>query len=154
VRAGLARFGGWILGVSTLSCVAFLAAPFAGASSALLLVALVVWAVASSALRSPPWALLARYAAAPSLPWLSTLTLSLSALAAAFAPYLGVALRDIDPRVPFAFSALTLLATVGGLVFVEQRLVHGVPAGEADAPFDRSAPQARPALALLFFALF
>src|SRR5207253_1585207 len=82
----------------------------------LLLVALAIWAITSSALRSPPWALLARYAAAPRLPWLSTLTLSGSAIAAALAPYLGVALRDADPRLPFLLSGLTLLATVGGLL--------------------------------------
>src|SRR3954470_4093743 len=37
VRAGLARFGGWILGVTVLSCAAFLALPFIHASPALLL---------------------------------------------------------------------------------------------------------------------
>jgi hypothetical protein len=153
VRAGLARFGGWILAASTLSCVAFIAAPFAGASAGLLLAALAVWALTSSALRSPPWALLARYAAAPRLPWLSTLTLSGSAIAAALAPYLGVALRDADPRLPFLLSALTLLATVGGLIFVERRLAGATPPA-ADPPFDRQAPRARIAVVALFFALF
>src|SRR5688572_2462374 len=71
VRRGLARFGAWILFFTGISCAAFLALPFAGASAPALLVAILVWSVTSSALRSPPWALLARHAAAPSVPWLS-----------------------------------------------------------------------------------
>jgi MFS family permease len=155
VRRGLARFGGWILGITAISCTAFLlvpyAAPLLGAN--LLLVLLFVWAVSSSALRSPPWALLSRYAATPSIPWLSTLVLSGSAIAAALAPYLGVALRDVDARIPFVLSSLTLLATVGGLVLVERRLAGASlqPAGEAEPPLDWSAPATR-RLALLFFA--
>ena len=54
VRAGLGRFGGWILSGSMLSAVAFLALPYSGASAAVLLVAIAVWALTSSALRSPP----------------------------------------------------------------------------------------------------
>jgi hypothetical protein len=120
VRAGLARYGGWILGVTALSCVAFLGMGFAGSHAAILLTALVVWAVTSSALRCPPWALLGRYAATPSLPWLSALVLTGNAIAAAAAPYLGIALRGVDPKLPFILSTLTLLATVGGLVYIER----------------------------------
>src|SRR5262245_31126273 len=81
VRAGLARFGGWILGITVVSGLAFLLLPFVGAT--LMLVCLSVWAVTSSALRSPPWALLGRYAATPTLPWLSALVLTGNALAGA-----------------------------------------------------------------------
>jgi len=155
VRRGLARYGAWILGITAISCASFLLIPFAAPllGANLLLVLLFVWAVTSSALRSPPWALLSRYAATPSIPWLSTLVLAGSAIAAALAPYLGVALRGIDPRVPFVVSSLTLLATVGGLVWVERRLAgaNPQPAGEAEPPLDWSAPGTR-RLALLFFA--
>src|SRR4051812_37269198 len=96
VRGSVARLGGWILGATALSCVAFLALPFIGASPAVLLGAIVVWAVASSALRSPPWALLGKHAAKPSVPWLSTLVLTGTAVASAVAPYLGMALRGVD----------------------------------------------------------
>ena len=122
VRAGLGRFGGWILAGSALSGVAFLALPYAGASASVLLVAIAVWALTSSALRSPPWALLSRYAATPSVPWLSTIVLTGTALAGAIAPYLGVALRGVDPRVPFVLSTLTLVAAVAGLLVAEKRL--------------------------------
>src|SRR5688572_25623089 len=80
VRAGLARYGGWILAVTVVSCIAFVCMPLVG--STLMLVCLAVWAVTSSALRSPPWALLGRHAATPSLPWLSAIVLTGSALAA------------------------------------------------------------------------
>ena len=155
VRRGLARFGGWILGITTVSCVAFLLLPFAGASPVLLFALIAVWAVSSSALRSPPWALLGRYAAAPSVPWLSTLVLSGTAIAGAIGPYLGVALRNIDPRIPFAVSSLTLLATVAGLVWVERRLAGAAPqpAGEAEPPFDMDSAEGRRLVYAFFCAL-
>ena len=127
VRAGLARFGGWILGIVVVSSVAFVLLPFVG--STLMLLCLAVWAVTSSALRSPPWAMLGRYAATPSLPWLSALVLTGNALAAAAAPYLGIALRGVSPTLPFLLSTLTLLATVWGLVLVERRSVRSETAG-------------------------
>jgi MFS family permease len=145
VRASLARFGGWIAGVTALSCAAFLVLPFIGASSALLLAAIAVWAVTSSALRSPPWALLGKHAAKPGVPWLSTLVLTGSALAGAIAPYLGMALRGIDARVPFVLSTLTLLAAVGLLVIAERRLV---PAAE---PLADETEKPRPKNAAAFF---
>lgn len=123
VRHSIARLGPWILAVSVLSGVAFIALPFMHASPAPLLAVILVWAVTSSALRSPPWALLSRHAATPRLPWLSALTLTGTALAAAAAPYLGMALRGVDPRAPFLVSTLTLLAAVGGLVVAERRVV-------------------------------
>src|ERR1700704_3893144 len=121
MRAGFARLGGWIMGIPLLSSAAFLALPFLDLTPSLLVGAIVVWAITSSALRSPPWALLARHAAQPSVPWLAALVLAGSALAAALAPYLGIALRGVDPKVPFVLSTLTLLATVAGLVYAERR---------------------------------
>src|ERR1044071_9024322 len=104
VRHSIARLGPAILAVSVLSGVAFIALPFMHASPALLLAAIFVWAVTSSALRSPPWALLSRHAATPRIPWVSTVALTGTAVATALSPYLGAALRGIDPRVPFLVS--------------------------------------------------
>src|SRR5437899_7270125 len=150
VRLALGRFGGWILAGSVVSAGAFLALPYAGASSSLLLAAIALWAITSSALRSPPWALLSRYAATPSIPWLSTLVLTGTALASALAPYLGVALRGVNPRVPLIVSTLTLLAAVVGLMLAERRLPANPPAEAKPLP-----PVASPALfaALLLLAL-
>jgi hypothetical protein len=146
VRAGYVRFGGWMLAVAAVSCVAFLALPFAGASATILLGAIALWAVTSSALRSPPWVLLSRYAATPSIPWLSTVVLTGPAVGAAIAPYLGIALRGIDPQLPFALSTLTLVATVAALVLAVRRLAVPAPA-QAERP-DAPRPSA------LFLALF
>ena len=142
VRKSLARYGEWILGVSVASCVAFVFLPFVG--STLMLLLLAVWAVTSSALRSPPWALLGRYAATPALPWLSALVLTGSALAAAAAPYLGLALRGVSPTLPFVLSTATLLATVAGLILAERRF----PA----APVPESGNSQFSETKMLFFA--
>ncbi|HEX9397270.1 MAG TPA: MFS transporter, partial [Burkholderiales bacterium] len=138
MRAGIARLGGWILGVTALSCAAFLAMPFAGASAGFLLAAIVVWALTSSALRSPPWALLGRHAAKPSVPWLSTLVLTGTAIASGLAPYLGIALRGVDPKVPFVVSTLTLLVAVGVLVYAERRVVSNSRTEEKEADDPRN----------------
>ncbi len=155
VRAGLARLGGWILALSGASCIAFIAMPFAGASATTLLGLIFLWALTSSALRAPPWALLSRYAATPSVPWLSTLVLTGTALAAGLAPFLGIALRDVDPRLPFILSTLTLLAAVGGLIAVERRLAAAAPApaAEREPVHDLSTPQAKREVVLYFAAL-
>ena len=150
VRSGLARIGPWMLAVTAVSCIAFLLLPFAGASAGLLLGAIAVWAVTSAALRSPPWVLLSRHAATPSLPWLSTLVLSGTAIGSALAPYLGIAMRGVDPRVPFVISSLTLVATVGGLVVAERQRT-GEARGETQAAGTPSPPGLF--LALAFLAL-
>ena len=133
VRAALGRIGGWMLAVAVLSCAAFVALPYAGASAGVLLAAIAVWAITSAALRSPPWALLARYAPTPSIPWLSTLVLTGTALASALAPYLGIALRGVDARLPFILSTFMLIATVLVLTLAERRLPPN-PSTEERAP--------------------
>lgn len=155
VRAGLARLGGWILGVTAISCAAFVLLPFVGTTPGVLLSLIFVWVITSSALRSPPWALLSRYAAKPSVPWLSTLMLSGTAVGAAIGPYLGIALRDIDPRVPFVVSNVTLLLAVGALVWVERRLAGAQPqpASAADRTFDRGSVDGRRLVVMCYLAL-
>jgi MFS family permease len=150
VRAALGRFGVLVMAGSLLSAVAFLALPYAGTSASVLLVAIAIWAITSSALRSPPWALLARYAPTPRMPWLSTIVLTGTAVAGAIAPYLGIALRGVDARVPFVVSTLTLLAAVVALVIAEKRLPPNPPPEPKPAP-----PIAGPALfiALLLLTL-
>lgn len=135
----LGRLGGWILAVTAVSALAFLALPFAGASAGALLVAVFVWAITSSALRSPPWMLLSRHAARPGLPALSALVLAGSALAAAAAPYLGLVLKGVDPRWPFVLSTLTLVATVLLLVAAE-RSAAPAPAVPEPARMDDGSP--------------
>lgn len=140
VRHSVARLGPSILAVSVVSGLAFIAMPFMHASPALLLLAIFLWAVTSSALRSPPWALLSRHAATPSVPWLSTLVLTGTAVAAAASPYLGTALRGIDPRVPFVISTLTLLAAVALLVMAERRATAQPAPAEPPAAYAPATP--------------
>jgi hypothetical protein len=156
VRSGLARIGGWMLALTALSCAAFLLLPFTAFAGGGLMIGLIaIWAVTSSALRAPPWALLSRYAGRAEIPWLSALVLTGTAIASAAAPYLGLALKGVDPRVPFLVSTLTLLAAVGGLVFIERRIAGAQPApqGETEAPFDMDAPGARRLVVVFFAAL-
>jgi MFS family permease len=150
VRAGLARIGPWMLGVTAVSCIAFIALPFAGASEVVLLGSIGVWAVTSAALRSPPWVLLSRHAATPSIPWLSTLVLTGTAVGSALAPYLGIALRGVDPRFPFVLSSVTLIATVAGLVVAERRRSRDARSEPQPA---QTLPPSSLFLALLFLAL-
>lgn len=119
----LGKIGPLMIGMTLVSCIAFLLIPFfvhLGAAVALGL--MLTWVITSSALRAPPWVLLSKYAAAPSVPRLNTLLLCGLAAGGAIAPYLGVALKNVDPRVPFALSSLTLLAATAGIVYVERQL--------------------------------
>ncbi len=120
------KLGPLVIGLTVASCIAFMLLPFAGnmgaAAPAVALGLMLVWTTTSSALRAPPWVLLAKYSAAPSVPRLNTMLLCGLAAGGAIAPYLGVALKNVDPRLPFALSSLTLLAATVGIVYVERHL--------------------------------
>jgi MFS family permease len=152
-RAGrtLGRIGPLILGLTAVSCIAFLLIPHAAGwgaySSIALLAAILVWTVTSSALRAPPWVLLSRHAAAPGVPWMNALMLSGLAVGGAVAPYLGITLKNVDPRLPFAVSSLALLATTAGLIWVERALA-GQPRPQPSA----AEPARRRAISWVFVA--
>lgn len=144
----LRRLGPWLLGATAVSCLAFLLLPFLApaGSPVLLLVAIAVWALTSSALRAPPMLLLGKYVPPPGVPWVSTLSLVGLGIAGAVAPYLTLGLRGLDPRLPFALASIALLAAVGGILWAEKHLAAAAP---AEPP-----PPARPidARAGAFFA--
>ncbi len=101
------RIGLWVLAATIVSCARFPVAAVdragcarAGSSSRLIM----VWAVTSSALRAPPLALLGKHVAKPSRPILVALSLLGLGVANAIAPYLGLHLRGVDPRIPFALA--------------------------------------------------
>lgn len=129
-RAGrmLGRIGPLIVGLTAVSCIAFLLIPVATGWGALApaasLAMILLWTVTSSALRAPPWVLLSRYAAAPGVPWMNAVMLTGLAVGGAIAPYLGIALKNLDPRLPFAVSSLALLVTTAGLIWVERALAQ------------------------------
>ncbi len=131
----LGKIGPLMIGMTLVSCVAFLLIPFfAHLGAAVALGLMLIWVVTSSALRAPPWVLLSKYAAAPSVPRLNTMLLCGLAAGGAVAPYLGITLKNVDPRLPFVLSSLTLLAATAGIVYVEKRLKLSPIAPPAVAP--------------------
>jgi MFS family permease len=127
---------GVIVGLLTgISCAAFVALPYVagtGPGAQTWFIALVViWAITSSALRAPPLLLLGKYRAQPGIPFLSALAMLGYGLAGAVSPYLGVVLRDIDPRLPFIISSVVLLITALGLSRVERDLANDAPPAKA-----------------------
>ena len=146
---GMQRYGRIapvLLGVSLLSCLAFLLMPQAGSAPALLLGLTVVWVITSSALRAPLYALLSRHAATPERTALAaTMTLGMAG-AGMIAPWLGAQLKGISPALPFALSSLTLAALVLPLATAER--AAGL---KADNPAENLPPA--PLGSVAFFVL-
>ena len=131
----LGRLGFWVAIATAVSCAAFLALPFiAGAGAAVLIAVTVVWTITSSALRAPPLMLLGKYAAKPQIPFLAALALLGTGIAGAIAPYLAIALRDVDPRIPFAVASIVLVLTTLGMIKAERMLASAPETKPAAAP--------------------
>ncbi|HLA33996.1 MAG TPA: MFS transporter [Rhodocyclaceae bacterium] len=125
----LGRLGGIVAVITGISCLAFLLLPLVAQSgdSTLFLLLVALWSATSSVLRAPPLALLGKYAAKPAIPWLASLSMFGLGLAGAVSPYLTVALREADPRLPFALSSVALLAVTLGLGWAERALAGSAP---------------------------
>ena len=138
VEALVGRLGVLVGALTLLSCAAFAALPFvAGIGPAArtgLIALIVIWAVTSSALRAPPLILLGKYSATPRLPFLAALVMLGYGIAGAVSPYLGVVLRDHDPRLPFILSSVVLLFVALGLSGVEREVAKTAPANRASSP--------------------
>ena len=121
----LGRLGKWVAIATALSCAAFLALPFiAGLGGPVLIAVIMIWAITSSALRAPPLMLLGRYSRKPAIPFLSALAMLGYGIAGALGPYLTTALRDTDPRLPFAIASIVLVLTTLGMISAERRLAQ------------------------------
>src|ERR1700712_1812829 len=120
------RLGVFVGALTAISCAAFVALPYVAGTGpgaqAWFIALIVVWAITSSALRAPPLTLLGKYGARPSIPFLSALTMLGYGVAGAVSPYLGVALRTQDARLPFVISSVVLLITAFGLSKIEYGL--------------------------------
>jgi len=150
------HIGPWVVGVTALSCLTFLLMPWLAVADSvngatwrapLLLTITAIWAITSSALRAPAFALISRHAAKPQLPSLAGFALMGIALAGAIAPWLGASLRDLDPRLPFAMSSLSLLVLAAGLIWAERSVALPADNEDDEAP---EVPTLRPKL---FFPL-
>ncbi len=141
-----------VIWMTVVSCAAFIALPFVaelGPNAKIALIVLTLtWVVTSSALRAPPLALLGKFAARPSIPMLSCLVMLGYGIAGAVSPYLGVALRNHDPRIPFVVSTVVLLLTALMMSWIERQL----RAGKLTAPERKplAVPKSYGTLALIF----
>jgi hypothetical protein len=153
----LGRIGRWVAVATVLSMLAFVALPFVVSLAApvagpwALCGLTVLWAVTSSALRAPPLTLLGRYVAKPSRPFFIALMLLGSGTASALAPYLGLTLKQVDPRIPFVLSSLVLAAMAWGMVAAERALAASRTAAPAAAVTTR--PVAAPIPVFLLAAM-
>ena len=154
----LGRLGVWVTAATALSCAAFLIMPsIAGLGIPPLIAVIVVWTITSSALRAPPLMLLGKYARKPSIPYLSALALLGTGVAGALGPYLTIALRDIDPRIPFTLASVVLMLVTLGMITAERRLAtaqHRSPPSPAVRSFGSMTRRAVVfALAMITLAL-
>jgi len=142
------RLGHMVLAVTLLSCFAFLLLPYAAPEGvpALLLTLILLWALTSSALRAPPFVLLGKYSPDAAVPWLSALSLFGLGLAGAVSPYLTIALRGADPRLPFIAASVGLALATSGIIWAECRLRH-----EAASASPQSRPSTTDPRAFWFF---
>jgi len=130
----LGRLGVYVTVATAISCAAFLALPFVAVAGAPLLLGLtLVWTITSSALRAPPLMLLGKYAAKPAIPYLSSLAMLGYGVAGALGPYLAIALRNQDPRLPFALASVAVILTTLGMISAERRLAPEAPKKDAPA---------------------
>src|SRR5216684_2724326 len=137
------RLGIFVGVLTAFSCAAFIALPFVAGTGpgaqAWFIGLILIWVVTSSALRAPPLTLLGKHRARPAIPFLSALAMLGYGLAGAVSPYLGVVLRNEDPRIPFVISGVVLLLTTFALSKVERDIVGqpAAPATESAKPLSR-----------------
>jgi hypothetical protein len=139
------RIAPLVLTLNLVSCVTFVALPHLATGSPGLFVAMtVVWVLTASVLRAPLYGLIARRAAEPG--HATAMALLGMGLASALAPYLGMALKEVDPILPFTLSGVSLaLATLGFAAY--ERGLRRPEAPQAAAP--PLAPVLRLALVML-----
>jgi hypothetical protein len=125
------RLGVFVGVLTAISCAAFVALPFVAGTGPgaqiWFIVLILIWVVTSSALRAPPLTLLGKHRARPQIPLLASLAMLGYGLAGAVSPYLGVVLRNQDPRIPFLISGVVLLLTTLALSKVERDAVQQAP---------------------------
>jgi hypothetical protein len=131
--------------LTAISCAAFVALPFVAGTGrgaqGWFIALIVIWAITSSALRAPPLTLLGKHSAKPRVPFMAALAMLGYGLAGAVSPYLGVALRNQDARLPFVISSVVLLITALALSRVERGIAQ--PSSPADRPAEAAKPLGR-----------
>ncbi len=148
VAGAMRRLANAIALVTLVSCGSFLVLPLVApaGSPALFVAVTVLWSATSSALRAPPLVLIGRHVPGPSQPWAAALFMLGMGIAGAIAPYLTVALRGADPRLPFALSAVALAVAA----IVMTRAIGANPQPAMAAPAAASPLRGRPVAMFLF----
>ena len=90
--------------------------------------------------------LLGKYARRPAIPFLSALAMLGYGIAGALGPYLTTALRDVDPRIPFATASVVLMLTTLGMIAAEKRLAASPPPASKAAPVRAFGTMTKPAI--------
>lgn len=136
-RIGLVwrRLGRVLTAIALLSSATLLAMPWVATTGqpVLLLAVIFVWAATSSALRAPVFALLGRVRESntpKTRAGLVSMALAGVSLAGASGPYLTLLLKNVDPRLPIALSAISL--AIAGLWALRAETVLPKPVPEAD----------------------
>ncbi len=152
----IGRLSRIVAATTAASCVAFLLLPFVAptGSEALFLALTILWSASSSVLRAPPLALLGKYASRNSVPWLASLSMFGLGVAGALGTFLTVALRETDPRLPFALASISLLMVTLGLGWAERNLAAAPSQTEAvTLPSTAGNVDTRSPLALFLIAI-
>lgn len=140
------RLAPWLVAATGLSALAFVLMPWLApqGSPAVLIGLAVIWTATSSALRAPPLNLIGRHAARPQQPGLVAVAMVGLGLAAALAPWLALALKGVDPRLPFAAASLGVVLAALALAVAEREVAAPPPGPDAQPvpPVARPAPSA------------
>ncbi|HNH89687.1 MAG TPA: hypothetical protein PLX46_09725 [Thiobacillaceae bacterium] len=113
--------------LNLLACLAFVVLPgAAGVAPELFFGLTALWVLSASALRAPLYGLIARRAEAPARR--SAAALLGMGLASALAPYLGQAMKGLDPFLPFLVSGIVLALASLGFASLERGLSGGAGA--------------------------
>jgi hypothetical protein len=115
------RLGGWLLGMTIVSCIALVLMAQA-ASPAVLLTLTAIWAATSSALRAPPLVMIAKRIKTSSSPFFVSASFLGVGIAGALAPMLTARLRGTTPLLPFVLASAGLTVAVLALVWTEKKL--------------------------------
>ncbi len=149
------RVGGTMAGITLVSCGAFIALPWIAPAAGVVpfLFLTVLWSATSSALRAPPFVLMSRHTDPSRRSWIAGLYLLGLGIASALAPYLGLSLKHVDPRIPFAAASIGLAAVAVALAYAEKTWKAPAVTEPSGSGTASAATMAAFAFAILLFAI-
>ena len=140
------RMAPWILTLNLLSCLVFVSMPhLTGLGVPVFIAATVTWLLTASVLRAPMYGLIARHANGRGN---ESMLLGLG-LASALGPYLGVALKSIDPALAFGVSGVALALMTLAYPRMESEVLAASPPANHQSPDFHQLWRWLPALLLL-----